>query len=150
MKKLCGNCNVCCITYRIDKKHLSWRDIDKEAGETCDKLINKRCARYKNRPKPCKKYECLWLQILKLNMNDLCPVKWRPDNFGIIVNTKQNEENIFHYNVEELEEGKLDLNNSEILSFMDMIFTFKKKRKGTSRVIIYHFGKDKGHQIKQD
>ena len=148
MKNLCGNCNVCCTVLKIDVEFLSWRDTDKEAGETCDKLINNRCARYKNRPKPCKRYKCLWIQLLELKKNEACPEKWRPNNLGLLVNTS-NKENVFHFNITELEKGKLDFNNSEILSFIDMIFKLKEHQ-GTSRVIIYYFGEDKGHEIKQD
>jgi hypothetical protein len=148
MKNLCGNCNVCCTVLRIDAEFLSWRDTDKEAGETCDKLINNRCARYKNRPKPCKRYKCLWIQLLELKKSEACPEKWRPDNLGLLVNTS-NKENEFLFDIRELEKGKIDFNNSEILSFIDMIFKLKEHQ-GTSRVILYYFGKDKGYEIKQD
>ena len=86
---------------------------------------------------------------MELKKNESYPVKWRPDNLGLLVNTS-NKENVFHFNITELEKGKMDFNDSEILSFIDMIFKLKEREKGTSRVIIYYFGKDKGHQIKQD
>ena len=97
MKNLCGECKVCCVALKIDAKFLSWRDTDKEAGVACDKLKKNGCVRYKNRPKPCKKYKCLWIQLLDLKKNVACPEKWRPDNLGLLVNTSIIE-NIFVLN----------------------------------------------------
>jgi hypothetical protein len=149
VKNLCGKCTICCFLYRIDKSEIKWKDGDKKAGEWCDKLVNNRCVIYKKRPKTCKSYKCLWIQLSELKKNEFCPLKWRPDNLGINVNTSHNEKNEFIFNIEELEKGKLDFHNSEILSFIDMIFKLKDQQKQPARVILYYFGEDKGHQITQ-
>jgi len=149
VKNICGKCNICCIVYRIDKSDLSWRDTDKEKDEVCDKLINNRCVRYKNRPKACKNYECLWIQLIKLSKNEWCPVKWRPDNLGIVVTTPY-KENTFVFKIEELKKGIIDFNDPEIDSFLKMVFKMEKQQKGKTRVEIYFFGQDIGHPITQE
>jgi len=150
VKNLCGECNACCKEYKIDKSELSWRDTDKAKGEICDKVINHRCAVYKKRPKPCKTYECLWIQLLKLSKTEWCPLKWRPDNLKINVNTFYNKENTFIFRIEELEKGKIDFNDSEIDSFLKMIFEIEKQQKENTKVLIWFFGQDKGHEIKKN
>ena len=146
LKNLCGKCNVCCTNYRIDKINLPWRDTDKEINETCDKLVNNRCVVYKTRlPKSCKEYECLWFQLL--------PHKWhpefRPDKIGINVNTTHDESGRFIFNIEELEEGKIDLYNlsPEADSFLKSIFELEKQQQGQTLVTIFFYGMDKGYPI---
>ncbi len=149
MTNLCGKCNVCCVIYRIDKSDLSWRDTDKEKDEICDKLINDRCVRHKNRPKACRSYECVWLQLSKLSKSEWCPLKWRPDNLGLVVVTSY-DKNTFVFKIEEIEKGKMDFNDPEIDSFLKMIFKLEKQQKGNTRVDLYFHGEDKGHQITQN
>lgn len=149
MKDLCGKCNICCIIYRIDKKQLSWRDTDKAKGEVCDKLINDRCVRYKDRPKACRNYECLWLQLLPHNK---WPIEYRPDKLGINVTTMRDESDKFIFKIEELEEGKIDFDNlsPEADSFLKSIFELEKQQKGDTQVEIHFFGQNKGHKITQN
>ena len=146
MKNLCGKCNVCCINYKIDKGKLSWRDTDKEINETCDKLVNNRCVIYKTRPKSCKKYECLWLQLLSHNK---WPIEFRPDKIGINVNTIRDKSGKFIFKIEELEEGKIDFDNlsPEIDLFLKRIFELEKQQQGQTLVTIFFFGKNKGFPI---
>jgi len=150
MKNLCGKCDVCCVIYRIDKSELFWRNTDKHKHEVCDKLVNNRCVVYKKRPKTCKQYECLWIQLSK-KINKF-PLKWRPDNLGLMANTSYNKEGTFLFNIEELEKGKINFNNldPEIDSFLKKIFELEKQQKEDTQIVIYLFGQNKGHRISQN
>ena len=148
MKNLCGKCNVCCLVCRIDKSEFRWRNTDKEAWEMCDKLINGRCVKYKIRPKVCKTFECLWLQISKSQKKELDPVTWRPDNLGILVKTGIWNDK-FLFRVEELEKGKIDFDDANFLSFIDILFKLSKQQIKDTFIVLYYFGKDNGHQLKQ-
>jgi hypothetical protein len=149
VKNLCGKCNICCLVCRIDKSEFTWRDTDKEAGEWCDKLVNNRCVKYKSRPKACRNFECLWLQILKSPKKELALSKWRPDNLGIIVKTTSYNNKIL-FRVEEAEEGKIDFNNDDFLSFVDMLFQIASQQKVKTSIILFYFGEEKGHELKQN
>lgn len=137
-KNPCGKCNVCCITFRLDKKFLSWRNTDKEDGEVCDKLINKRCVRYSMRPKPCKSFICLWLAL----GNDNKP-EWRPDKVGFVVTmkTKNNEKLIM---IKELKKDSLDFDNlnTDQDTFIKTIFNLKY-----NAILIQPFGHDKHYSL---
>lgn len=135
MKNLCENCNVCCIVFRIDKKFLSWRTTCKEAGETCDKLVNKRCARYLRRPKPCKDFKCWWLRLRDHNLNKL---EWRPDKVGFMVRqVLQDDQHLII--IHELGKDFLDFKNITIEqdSFLKTIFSLKENN---SIILIQPFG----------
>lgn len=123
-KNLCEKCNECCITLRIHKKYLSWRDTHKESGEICDKLVNGRCIRYSNRPKLCKNFRCLWLTLGNDERNR---PEWRPDKVGFIVRlvTEGDQQLII---IKELVKNSLDLNNRTGAqdSFLKEIFKIKK------------------------
>jgi hypothetical protein len=150
MKNLCGKCNACCTALRIDKNDMSWREADKEAGETCDKLCDGRCSIYKERPFTCKQYECLWLQLSK-ELKDL-PVGWRSDNIKAIVSTFYYEDTkTFRFRIKELEEDTLDVdNNIELKKYLDLIFQVANQQKGTPEVSIELFGDKVGHALKQN
>ena len=150
MKNLCGKCNVCCTECRIDKSELPWRDTDKVKGETCEKLIFGSCGIYKKRPKPCRTFECMWLQVSKLTNGKMAPEKWRPDNLGIFIKVMDEKNGKFLFHTEEIEKGKIDFNNPEVLSFFDMIFNLIKQQKKDAVVVLYYFGENKGHQLKQN
>lgn len=143
MNNLCGKCNVCCIRFKINKSYLPWRDTDKKANEICDKLVNHRCVVYKTRPKQCKEYNCLWLQLRRW------AIEFRPDKIGIIVSTTHDESGRFIFCVEELEKGRIDFSNlsPEVEMLLRNIFEIEKQQQGETLVIIYFFGKNKGYQI---
>ena len=67
----CGDCTACCTV-------LSVPEINKDAGVKCDKLCNKGCSIYKDRPDSCKHIKCAYL---------LSPWReeWRPDKSGLLV-----------------------------------------------------------------
>ena len=144
MKNLCGNCNICCKKYRIDKKFLSWRDTDKAAGEMCDKLINKRCVRYLNRPKPCKNFECMWLMLAK---KKLSKPQWSPDKIGFVVKIGVAEGKDAHM-IEELEQGSLDFANvtPEQDTFLKMILDLSHK--ANVLCLIRPFGHEKQYPLR--
>ena len=149
MKNLCGECNVCCLVCRIDKSEFRWRDTDKKAGEMCDKLVNGRCVKYKVRPKACKNFECLWLQISKSSKSELASVSWRPDNLGIMVKTTTWNDK-FLFRVEETEKGKIDFNNTNFLSFVDTMFKIAHQQQVNTSLVLFYFGEENGHELKQN
>lgn len=67
----CGDCNECCILLRIT-------ELDKEADVACEHLSNHRCSIYDDRPRSCRKFECLWLK-------GEVPEDLRPDRSGVMI-----------------------------------------------------------------
>lgn len=68
----CGSCTLCC-------KLLETHDIQSSKGEwpkCCDPAHG--CKIYSSRPKECRDYECMWLQMEKVEE------ELRPDNSHII------------------------------------------------------------------
>ncbi len=147
---LCGECNVCCTALRIDKSELFWRETDKEARETCDKLCDGQCSVYEKRPFPCKEYECLWLQLSK-KIKDL-PIKWRPDNIKVVVSTfYYGDTEKFNFKIREIEKGIIDVdNNIELKKYLDLIFHVASQQRGTSQIYIELFGDKSGYKLKQN
>lgn len=147
---LCGECNVCCSALRIDKDEIHWKYGDKAAGQPCEKLENGQCSIYKERPGTCKRYECLWLQLSK--KVDGVALNWRPDNLGILVSTKLKEDGKLHFNIKELHKGAFDLNNitPQLDGFLSVLFKLTSQQKEECVVIIYLYGEDKGHPLKQN
>jgi len=127
VKNLCGECNVCCIKYRIPKEKMFWRDTDKERYEACDKLRKNQCSLYEKRPDPCKNFECLWLQLSKKGKEDF-KTEWRPDRIGFVVKVEQVESKVF-LTIEELEKDSANLQklNQEQDSFIQKAFELKGK-----------------------
>ena len=148
MKNLCGKCNVCCTACRIDKSEFTWRDTDKEAGETCDKLIKGRCGIYKKRPKACRTFECLWLVVSKSPKGKMALKKWRPDNIGILTKATNFDDKIL-FRVEELEEGKINFQDSDFLGFIDMLFNLSRIQDKKVSVVLFYFGDEKGYELTQ-
>lgn len=66
----CGECNACCSLFPI-------KEINKEVNSLC-KYWDNGCTIYDDRPKPCRDYECGYLQGKNV------PEKLRPDNCGIV------------------------------------------------------------------
>jgi len=151
MKNLCGKCNVCCTAYRIDKKEIFWKDGDKAARETCEKLVDGKCSIYNKRPHTCAKFECWWLQLSKL-IADFSE-EFRPDNLKLVVSTYYYEDtDKFAFKIKELEKGRLNFDNMDpILNrFLQVLFGVLNQQKGEGQVIIYRFGEKKGHPLKQN
>lgn len=71
----CGDCAVCCTWLGIDA-------LKKWTGQACKHLDgrdpSKRCTIYKDRPKACVEYHCLWRA-------GWGPDNMRPDRSGIII-----------------------------------------------------------------
>jgi uncharacterized cysteine cluster protein YcgN (CxxCxxCC family) len=146
MKNLCGNCDICCIIFRIDKKFLFWKDTDKEAGEVCDKLRKNRCSTYLKRPKPCKDYKCFWLQILKQKVKE---PEWRPDKIGFVVSTEEND-GTYILTVIELKKDSLNFNKltKEQDNFLKYIFNLSGKINKNLSVMIQPFGHNKKYPLR--
>lgn len=85
MKKLplakpraCGTCTVCCTV-------LSVPEIPKAVHTACEHLgSHKGCAIYKDRPKSCADFHCLWL-----TETEGVDGEYRPDRCGLVLTTIQ-------------------------------------------------------------
>ena len=147
---LCGECSACCTALRIDKKEIFWKDGDKVAGETCEKLSNGQCSIYEERPPACVKYECLWLQLSKLT--DMNP-DFRPDKLDAMVSTHYYEaKNEFTFTIKELKKDRIDLNklDKDLDQFLDIIFKVATQQKGTGVIIMKLFGQKNGYRLNQN
>ena len=142
-KNLCGKCKVCCTVLKIDKEFLRWRDTDKAEGETCDKLGKVGCKCYLTRPKPCREYNCLWLQVAKQKIYKL---EWRPDKLGFIVHAHDKNQTKY-FMIQELERGSLDFNDlsKDQGDFLKEIFSLSQKLQ--YMVLIKPFGHDKAYPL---
>lgn len=67
----CGECVACC-------RDLSVTELEKPAYVPCDKLCDKGCSIYEERPDVCRNFHCAWIQG-HLGEDD------RPDKSGAIV-----------------------------------------------------------------
>ena len=151
MKNLCGKCTVCCTRHRIDKSEIFWKDGDKLAGETCEKLTDEQCSIYKDRPVTCRKYKCLWRQLVQTK--EEYPELWRPDNINVLVDTyyyKDRDESVFA--VKELKSGILNFSDLDpiIDGFLKSVFAMNNKQKGKHLIVLYPFGSDKGYKLNID
>jgi hypothetical protein len=69
---VCGECTLCCVLLPIP-------EINKKAGTKCsDCTLKKGCNIYATRPKPCREFNCAYIQMSKVN------IKLRPDHCKII------------------------------------------------------------------
>jgi hypothetical protein len=73
----CGECTACCTALEV-------RELNKEAGEPCNQLLQlgHGCSIYNIRPKSCRDFECVWLQ-------EKLPLDARPDKTGIVFSYTQ-------------------------------------------------------------
>ena len=67
----CGKCTLCC-------KLLETHDIKTNRGEICPYCNEWGCMIYNDRPKECREYKCMWLQ-----MDDI-GIEMRPDKCHVI------------------------------------------------------------------
>lgn len=72
--RTCGDCTVCCTVLPIEAD-----GFDKSSGVTCRHCISTGCAIYADRPRPCRDFDCGWLQLPMLDD------AWRPDRSGVLV-----------------------------------------------------------------
>ena len=151
MSNSCGNCKVCCTSHRIDKSEIFWKEEDKSVGVVCEKLGDSGCSVYEQRPPTCRRYECLWRQLILTA--GVLQADFRPDNLNILVDVyyyKESDQSVFA--VKELKPGLLDFNNldTKIDYFFKRLFELGKQQKGTCVVVIYPFGSDKGYKLDLD
>lgn len=73
---LCGGCQQCCITPRIESPILT-----KNPHVRCPNCSETGCAIYFRRPKPCREFKCLWLKTQTTN-HPMSPAL-RPDRCGV-------------------------------------------------------------------
>lgn len=87
MKKICGDCTLCCKMMGVkdlptgDKPPHKW-------CEFCDK--KKGCTIYDARPEMCRQFECVWLQDLV----GVFPDDLRPDRCRVVLQTTAGGEGI--------------------------------------------------------
>lgn len=70
MSRGCGPCQACCTWLKVP-------ELPKDAGKVCEHLCHSGCGIYDQRPRSCRKFECLWLK------GEL-PEEARPDKIGVI------------------------------------------------------------------
>jgi len=151
MKNLCGECNVCCIHYRIDKSEVFWKDEDRADGQTCEMLVKGQCSVYNKRPNACLTFECLWLQLSRLIEN--FSEEFRPDNLKLVVATHYDKDtNKFNFKIRELEKGRLNFDNMDIMldRFLQIVFEVADQQSVDGQVTIKYFGEDKNRLLKQN
>jgi len=75
MSRGCGMCNACCTVFEID-------ELNKPSHSRCVHLVarpcTKSCSIYKDRPEPCRTYECPWKQGFGSSNH-------RPDKIGMLL-----------------------------------------------------------------
>lgn len=70
----CGGCTMCCKVMHVP-------ELEKPAGTWCPHCdIGEGCGIYDERPKPCRDFECLWLQDDGRVLLDAD----RPDRIGVV------------------------------------------------------------------
>ncbi len=86
----CGECRACCVTLYIDDVTLPSHEKLKEAPQPkrshtpchqCDAEVG--CLVHFNRPRVCRRFECLWLKSQKTNR--IMGPEMRPDRCGVIL-----------------------------------------------------------------
>jgi len=71
-QRICGKCTACCKTHAV-------YELDKPAGNWCAHCnIGQKCRIYKERPKSCQEFKCVWL--MGNGGSKLC----RPDKVEIV------------------------------------------------------------------
>jgi hypothetical protein len=91
----CGSCTACCTALQV-------KSLGKGDYEKCKHLRRgsiKGCGIYKDRPKDCSDYECLWLAGI-IESHD-----FRPDKCGFVMNGSASEEIGAYIMVHELRPG---------------------------------------------
>lgn len=73
----CGDCSACCEGHLIGN---AWGNRF-GAGKKCIFLVQRECAIYKDRPKTCQKYQCMWSQ-------NIFPEWMKPNKCGIMVSAE--------------------------------------------------------------
>ncbi|MGA8260131.1 MAG: hypothetical protein WB783_07970 [Arenicellales bacterium] len=73
----CGECTLCCKYLGVTAP--DGASMWKKPWRTCEFCIGKGCSIHPDRPDPCRKFECLWLQ------SDLVPEKFRPDRVKAVL-----------------------------------------------------------------
>ena len=66
----CDQCQACCTWLKVP-------ELPKDAGKVCEHLCHAGCGIYEQRPRSCRKFECLWLK------GEL-PEEARPDKINVI------------------------------------------------------------------
>ena len=84
----CGGCTLCC-------KYLGVAGSDgtstwKKAWRTCEFCVGKGCSIHPDRPGPCRRFECLWLQ------SDQVPEKFRPDRVKAVLTSGEDNGLVIH------------------------------------------------------
>ena len=79
----CGGCTLCCTVMRIDDM-APLDEQPKPAMVTC-KHCERGCTVYDRRPKPCRDFQCMWLQTQQLPAARRLPLAERPDRTGIVL-----------------------------------------------------------------
>jgi len=76
----CGSCRSCCITLFVADEG---DGFTKPSHKPCHNLCNEGCAVYKDRPRTCKAFECVWAKSQKGNR--AMAAELRPDRCGVIL-----------------------------------------------------------------
>ena len=78
-KRGCGTCSVCCSMFYI-------KALNKPGGTPCKHLHEQGfgCTIYKDRPKACSVYQCVWLQGLGAEQD-------QPNISGILMDIRQTQ-----------------------------------------------------------
>ena len=71
MKRICGECNICCEILEV-------AEINNNQWVSCKHQCDKGCDIYKNRPSSCEEYNCYWIEG-NFEESD------RPDKVGLII-----------------------------------------------------------------
>lgn len=71
---MCGTCTACCTALAV-------KELEKPSGTACEHISPvKGCTIYKDRPKGCQEWSCLWLQGHFEGAD-------RPDRIGVVMDT---------------------------------------------------------------
>lgn len=99
----CGECTLCCTLLNIPT-------MKSPAGLTCPACKNSQCSIYKNRPRECRDFSCLWLN------NPVLGEELRPDKCGVLFELYREQKTVIAIATNNSwKEGKLHLLISQML-----------------------------------
>jgi hypothetical protein len=97
MRRVCGECTVCCIIPSIP-------ELEKPKYTPCKNLCATGCGIYPDRPPACSEFECAWLMDEAAGAIDLRYLE-RPDKVGLLFRLAVSEKLGLIVTAYELEKG---------------------------------------------
>jgi len=82
MASHCQDCTGCCVVFEVKELHKAFGEPCKHIGKT---LFGPGCTIYSERPAPCQRYVCLWLDSQRRKNVEQMPEELRPDVCKVVM-----------------------------------------------------------------